>query len=166
MVPMPCLLSFKRQTVQSTGGMITPWDAALVEEVFTVAAREARVRGTTYALTPVIDLAKDPRFGCVEKMFGEDPYHVAAMGVAAVHGLQGRKRPLASDRVYATLKHFVHGTPQGGLNISPADMSERTLRAQYLVPFRKAIADADPAIIMPAYNELQGVPAHANVGLL
>ncbi|MEO6716918.1 MAG: glycoside hydrolase family 3 N-terminal domain-containing protein [Novosphingobium sp.] len=146
--------------------LASSWDPDLVEEVFTVAAREARVRGTTVALTPVIDLARDPRWGRVEEMFGEDPYLVATMGVAATRGLQGRTRPLRRDRVFATLKHFVHGTPQGGLNTSPADMSERTLRGQYLVPFGAVIAQADPAIIMPSYNSLQGVPSHANVDLL
>jgi beta-glucosidase len=150
----------------SPPALASTWDPDLVEEVFTVAAREARVRGTTVALTPVIDLARDPRWGRVEEMFGEDPYFVAAMGVAATRGLQGRNRPLGEDRVFATLKHFVHGTPQGGLSISPADMSERTLRGQYLVPFAAVIAKADPAIIMPSFNSLQGVPAHANVELL
>lgn len=142
------------------------WDPELVEEVFTVAAREARVRGTTIALTPVIDLMRDPRWGRSEEMFGEDPVHVARMAVAAVRGLQGRQRPLGPERVFATLKHFVHGSPQGGLNISPADMSERTLREAYLVPFKAVMREADPAIVMPSYNELMGVPAHANVELL
>ncbi len=142
------------------------WDPGLVEQVFTVAAREARVRGAQIALTPVIDLARDPRFGRVEEFFGEDPFLVARMGVAAVWGLQGRQRPLGPERVFATLKHFVHGSPQGGLNLAPADMSERTLRAKYLVPFQKVIAAADPAIVMASYNEVQGVPAHANVDLL
>lgn len=146
--------------------LASTWDPEPVEEVFTVAAREARVRGTTVALTPVINLARDPRWGRAEEMFGEDPYFVAKMGVAATRGLQGRTRPLRSDRVFVTLKHFIHGTPQGGLNISPADMSERTLRGQYLVPFAAAIAKAGPAIVMPSYNSLQGVPSHANVDLL
>jgi beta-glucosidase len=142
------------------------WDPALVEQVFTVAAREARVRGSQIALTPVIDLARDPRFGRVEEMFGEDAFLVARMGVAAVHGLQGRQRPLGPERVFATLKHFVHGSPAGGINLAPADISERTLRARYLVPFKAVIAEADPAIIMASYNEVQGIPAHANVELL
>ena len=146
--------------------LASTWDPDLVEQVFTVAAREARVRGAHVALTPVLDLARDPRFGRVEEFFGEDPHLVAQMGIAAVRGLQGRKRPLGPDRVFATLKHFVHGTPEGGINLAPADMSERTLRARYLVPFREVIEHADPAIIMASYNEVQGVPAHANVDLL
>lgn len=146
--------------------LASSWDPELVEQVFTVAAREGRARGATIALTPVVDLMREPRFGRSEEFFGEDPYLVAQMGIAAVRGLQGRARPLGRDRVFATLKHFVHGTPQGGLNISPADMSERTLRENYLVPFASIIKAADPAIIMPSYNEVAGVPAHANVELL
>lgn len=142
------------------------WAPDLVEEVFTVAAREARVRGSTVALTPVIDLARDPRWGRVDEMFGEDPRHVAAMGIAAVHGLQGQARPLGRDRVFATLKHLVHAVPQGGLNIGPAEISGRTLRDTYLVPFAQVIAKADPAIVMPSYNSVGGIPSHANVDLL
>jgi beta-glucosidase len=142
------------------------WDPDLVEQAYAVAAREARVRGTQVALTPVVDIARDPRWGRVDEFFGEDPEHVAQMSVAAVRGLQGRSRPLGADRVFATLKHLVHGTPQGGLNISPADMSERTLREVYLVPFARVVEQADPAIIMPSYNEFQGVPNHANVDVL
>lgn len=114
----------------------------------------------------MIDLARDPRWGRVEEMFGEDPRFVAVMGEAAVRGLQGRHRPLGPDRVFATLKHFIHGSPEGGLNIAPADMSARKLRTTYLVPFARIIAQADPAIIMPSYNSVQGIPAHANVDLL
>ncbi|WP_298195534.1 glycoside hydrolase family 3 N-terminal domain-containing protein [Novosphingobium sp.] len=142
------------------------WDPDLIEAVFTVAARQARLRGTTVALTPVVDLLRDPRYGRAEEFFGEDPCHVAAMGVAAVRGLQGRQRPLGPERVFATLKHFVHAVPQGGLNIAPADIGERALREAFLVPFARIVATADPAAIMPSYNELNGVPSHANVELL
>lgn len=147
-------------------GLGSTWDTALVERVFAVAGREARLRGATVALSPVLDLARDPRYGRVEEFFGEDPYLVAQMGIAAVRGQQGRSRPLARDKVFCTLKHFVHGAPQGGLNTAPADMSERTLREAYLVPFAQVIRQADPAVVMPSYNELQGVPSHANAELL
>lgn len=147
-------------------GLGSTWDPELVEQVFVVAGREARLRGATVALSPVLDLARDPRFGRVEEFFGEDPYLVAQMGIAAVRGQQGRTRPLGRDKVFATLKHFVHGAPQGGLNTAPADMSERTLREAYLVPFEQVIRRADPAIVMPSYNEVEGVPSHASVELL
>ena len=142
------------------------WDTDLIEQVFTIAASEARPRGTNLALTPVVDLLRDPRYGRSEEFFGEDPHHVAQMGIAAVRGLQGRERPLGRDRVFATLKHFVHAVPQGGLNTAPADISERSLRENFLVPFEQVIRHADPAVIMPSYNEIEGVPSHANVELL
>ncbi|MCP3733533.1 glycoside hydrolase family 3 C-terminal domain-containing protein [Sphingomonas sp. RP10(2022)] len=141
------------------------WDPALVERVFAVVGKEARVRGVTVALSPVIDLMREPRWGRMEEFFGEDPYLVGAMGAASVRGQQG-PRPLGRDKVFVTLKHFVHGSPQGGLNKAPADMSERTLRETYLVPFAHVIRDADPAIVMPSYNEVEGVPAHGSKALL
>lgn len=142
------------------------WDVDLVEEVFSVVAREARRRGTTVALGPTVDLLHDSRFGRSEEFFGEDAYHVSQMGIAAVKGLQGTSRPLGEDKVFVTLKHFVHGSPVGGLNISPADISERTLREHYLVPFANIIAATNPAAIMPSYNEVSGVPSHAHASLL
>ncbi len=142
------------------------WDPELVEQVFTLVARQARTRGVTVGLSPVLDLVRDPRWGRSEEFFGEDPHLVAEMGTAAVKGLQGRTRPIGPDRIFATLKHFVHGTPQGGLNTAPADMSERTLREVFLPPFAKAIREGDAAIVMPSYNEVGGMPSHANKALL
>ena len=142
------------------------FDTELVEQVFTLVARQARIRGITVGLSPVLDIVRDPRWGRNEEFFGEDPFHVGAMGLAAVRGLQGTARPIAGDRIFATLKHFVHGTPQGGVNTAPADMSERTLRALYLPPFAKSIGAGHAAIVMPSYNEVAGVPAHADRPLL
>lgn len=142
------------------------WDTELVEQIFTVAGREARLRGATVGLSPVIDLARDARYGRVEEMFGEDPYHVGQMGLAAVRGQQGRNRPIARDHIFTTLKHFLHASPQGGINLSPADMHERGLRETFLVPFERVIRDGGPAIVMPSYNEVLGIPAHANGALL
>ncbi|WP_030539468.1 glycoside hydrolase family 3 N-terminal domain-containing protein [Sphingobium sp. DC-2] len=141
------------------------WDPELVEQVFSTVAKEARVRGVNVALSPVVDLMREPRWGRMEEFFGEDPYLVAQMGAAAVRGQQG-PRPLGKDKVFVTLKHFVHGSPEGGLNKAPADFNERTLRENYLVPFAHIIKTSDPAVIMPAYNEVEGVPAHASRQLL
>jgi beta-glucosidase len=150
----------------SPTGLASTWAPDLVEAAFTVTARETRLRGGVVGLGPVVDLARDPRWGRVEEFFSEDPCLVAQMGLAATRGLQGRTRPIAKDRIFATLKHFVHGAPDGGVNLAPADMSERTLRATYLIPFETIIKQGDPAIIMPSYNEVGGVPAHANAELL
>src|SRR5262249_16637151 len=83
-----------------------PWDPALVEKVMGVAALEARARGTHEVLSPVLDLARDPRWGRTEETYGEDPYLVSRMGVAAIRGYQGTSPTLAPDKVYATAKHF------------------------------------------------------------
>ncbi|KFG91369.1 Beta-glucosidase-like glycosyl hydrolase precursor [Sphingobium herbicidovorans NBRC 16415] len=147
-------------------GLGATWDPELVEQGFALVGRQARLRGITLGLSPVIDLLRDPRWGRSEEFFGEDPFHVGEMGAAAVRGLQGRTRPIASDRIFSVLKHYVHGTPQNGLNVGPADMSERMLREIYLPPFQHAIKAAHAAAVMPAYNEVAGVPAHASTELL
>jgi beta-glucosidase len=142
------------------------WDPALVERMFTHVGRQARARGATVVLAPVLDLMRDPRWGRSEEFYGEDPFLVGEFGLAAVRGLQGPVRPIGPDRVFATLKHFIHGTPENGINIGPADMSERTLRSTFLPPFAKAVKEGHAAIVMPSYNEVGGVPAHANRHLL
>ncbi|HWP99168.1 MAG TPA: glycoside hydrolase family 3 N-terminal domain-containing protein, partial [Vicinamibacterales bacterium] len=143
------------------------WDPTLVERVMTVAAREARARGVQHVLAPVVDLGRDPRWGRIEETFGEDPYLVARFAVAAVRGYQGATiRPLAKDRVLATLKHFAgHGSHEGGVNTAPALAGERLLRAELLVPFEAAVR-AGAWAVMPSYNEIDGVPAHANRWLI
>lgn len=146
-------------------GLASTFDPDLIEQAFTVAGREARLNGGTIALGPVLDLARDPRYGRVEEFFSEDPYLTGRMGTAAALGLQGR-RPLQKDRAFVTLKHFVHAVPQAGLNTAPADISERMLREIFLVPFAAVIKAADPAAIMPSYNEVEGVPSHASKDLL
>jgi beta-glucosidase len=145
--------------------LASTWDPDLVEQAFAVTGREARAAGITVALSPVLDLMREPRYGRSEEFFSEDPYLTSVMGVASVRGQQG-PRPLGPDKVFVTLKHFVHGTPLGGLNLAPADVSDRTLRENFLVPFAAAIRSADPAIVMPSYNEVLGVPSHGNRALL
>src|SRR5271157_3636901 len=116
---------------------------------------------------PVIDLARDPRWGRTEETYGEDPYLVSHMGVAAVKGLQGEGKSIDGDHVLATLKHFaVHSQPEGGTNVGPAPYSERTIRESFFVPFEVAIHEAKARTIMPSYNELDGIPNHSNVWLL
>jgi len=141
------------------------WNPDLIEQIFRVAGHEARVRGTTIALGPVLDLLREPRWGRAEESFGEDPYLVGQMGIAAVKGQQGA-RPLTKDHVFVTLKHFIHGAPLGGLNGGPSEMSERALRENYLRPFADVIKATDPAFIMPSYNEVNGIPSHMNKWLL
>jgi len=117
----------------------------------------------------VVDVARDPRWGRIEETFGEDPYLVGELGVAAVEGLQGegRARVLGPGKVFATLKHLTgHGQPESGTNVGPAPYSERNLREFFFPPFEKAIARTGVSAVMPSYNEIDGVPSHANVWLL
>lgn len=149
--------------------LASSWDPALVRAVNEVTAREIRVRGVSQALTPVVDVARDPRWGRIEETFGEDPYLVGEMGVAAVEGLQGENkiRDLKPGKVFATLKHLTgHGQPESGTNVGPAPYSERTLREFFFPPFEQALSRTGVSAVMPSYNEIDGVPSHANVWLL
>lgn len=147
--------------------LASTWNPALVEEVFTAVAREVRARGARQALTPVLDLARDPRWGRVEETYGEDPYLTAQIGLACIRGFQGDGPPLGKDRIFATLKHFAaHGQPEAGTNAGPAHFGERTLREQLLYPFEIGIRVGKAMSVMPSYNEIDGVPSHANHWLL
>ena len=146
--------------------LASAWDPALVERVMSVAALEARARGSLHVLSPVVDLGRDPRWGRIEETYGEDPYLVSTLGVAAVRGYQGDRLPLAPGKVFATLKHFAgHGSHEGGINAAPALVPERLLRSELLVPFEAAV-NAGVFAVMPSYNEVDGVPSHANAWLL
>lgn len=145
------------------------FDTALMRDVSSIIAREVRARGVPLVLSPVVDIVRDPRWGRIEETFGEDPYLVSEMGVAAVEGLQGTgHRPmLESDKVFATLKHMTgHGQPDSGNNVSPAPISERELRNNFFPPFRRIIERTSIRSVMPSYNEIDGVPSHANRWLL
>ncbi|HEX3913313.1 MAG TPA: glycoside hydrolase family 3 N-terminal domain-containing protein [Steroidobacteraceae bacterium] len=149
--------------------LASSFDPGLVRAVNAVTAREMRARGVTLALTPVVDVARDPRWGRIEETFGEDPCLVGELGVAAVEGLQGegRARVLAPGKVFATLKHLTgHGQPESGTNVGPAPYSERTLREFFFPPFERIIARTGISAVMPSYNEIDGVPSTANVWLL
>ena len=149
-------------------GLACSWDAVLFEKVYTAIAREMRSRGTHHALTPVIDACREPRWGRVEETYGEDPYLNGVLSCAAVKGLQGSSSgDIAPGHVAATLKHFVgHGQPEGGQNQGPANYSLRVLRDFHMPPFKMCIDNVKPACIMPSYNEVDGVPSHANKWLL
>ncbi len=143
------------------------WNPDLVSEIFTVVAKETRARGSNYVYTPVLDLARDPRWGRVEETFGEDPYLVTQMGVAAIKGLQGAGDTIDGEHVIACAKHFaVHGQPEGGQNAAPGNISERTIREEFLPPFKAAVQEAGVGAVMASYNEIDGIPAHINHWLL
>jgi beta-glucosidase len=148
-------------------GLGATFNPELVETLFTMTAYEARVRGTHQALTPVVDVARDPRWGRVEETYGEDPYLNTQLGMAAVRGFQGDGSFNDKKRVIATLKHFAaHGQPESGMNCAPVNVSERVLRETFLQPFKDTIRKAGALSVMASYNEIDGVPSHANKWLL
>src|SRR5581483_6438009 len=123
--------------------------------------------GVNQAFTPVLDLARDPRWGRTEETYGEDPYLAARIGVAAVEGLQGPNYLIDRHHVLATAKHFaVHGQPESGTNTAPGNYSERVIRENFFVPFRAAVEEAHVGSVMASYNEIDGIPSHINQWLL
>ncbi len=143
------------------------FNPSLVESLFTMTALEARLRGAHHALTPVVDVAREPRWGRVEETYGEDPYLVSRLGIAAVKGFQGDRNFRDKRHLLATLKHFVgHGQPESGMNCAPANVSLRVLRETFLYTFREALREAKAVTLMASYNEIDGVPSHANKWLM
>jgi beta-xylosidase len=148
-------------------GLASSWDPELLHEVFTATAAEARARGAQQCLAPVLDLARDPRWGRTEETYGEDPYLVSRLGVAAIMGFQGTGPTIDKQHVLATAKHFaVHGQPEGGTNVAPGNYSERVVREYFLKPFVAAVEEAHVGTVMASYNEIDGIPSHSNKHLL
>jgi beta-glucosidase len=148
-------------------GLASAWDTDLHERVFSVVAREMRARGAQYVLSPVLDLARDPRWGRTEETYGEDPYLVSRLGVAAVRGLQGERFTGDSEHVLATAKHFAaHGQPEAGTNCGPANYAERILREELFASFEAVVREGRIGAVMASYNEINGVPSHVNSWLL
>ncbi|WP_337847613.1 glycoside hydrolase family 3 N-terminal domain-containing protein [Sphingomonas sp.] len=150
-------------------GLAGAFDRDLMRRVQSVIARETRARGVPYVLSPVVDIVRDPRWGRIEETFGECPYLVAELGVAAVEGLQGPGKfdRLPDGKVFATLKHMTgHGQPESGNNVAPAQLSERELREYFFPPFREIVKRTSIGSVMPSYNEIDGVPSHANRWLI
>ena len=149
-------------------GLACSWDIKLFEKVFSVTANEMRSRGGQLALTPVIDICRDPRWGRCEEIYGEDPYLNGMLGTTAVIGFQeSNTGVIDNNHVAATLKHFTgHGQSESGQNGGPANYPERILRESHMLPFEMVIQQANPAALMPAYVEIDGIPCHANPWLL
>ena len=128
-------------------------------------AREMRATGSQWTFMPNVDVARDPRWGRVGETFGEDPFMVGEMGKAMIMGFQGEDFSKLNN-VIACAKHMIAGSePLNGLNISPMDVSERSLYEIHLPPYKKAI-DAGVYTIMAAHNELNGIPSHMHKGLM
>ena len=166
------LMAYGSTSFPQAIGLASTWDPDLVQEVFTAAAHEMRARGENYALTPVLDLAREPRWGRTEETYGEDPFLGSRMGVAAIRGLQGaslRTSPPASTSSTCwqppnTLPPTA--SPRAG-GTAPRPISPNAeLRENYLKAFQAAVMEAGVGSVMASYNEINGIPVHANPWLL
>ncbi len=137
-------------------GLASTWDPERVERAAAAIRRQMLAVGARQTLAPVLDVARDPRWGRVEETYGEDPYLVSRLGVAYVRGMQGHD---LREGVVATGKHFLgYGLSEGGHNHKPAHLGPRLLREVYARPFLAAIQEAGLASVMNAYNEIDGLP--------
>jgi len=142
-------------------GEASSWDPAVAERSASIAAAEARAAGVHWTFAPMVDIARDARWGRIVEGSGEDPYLGSMMAGARVRGFQGRDYS-APDKVMACAKHWVaYGAAEAGRDYNTTDMSERTLREIYFPPFKAAV-DEGVGTFMSAFNDLNGVPASAN----
>jgi beta-glucosidase len=146
--------------------LATTWNPDLARQTGAAIAAQARANGVDMILGPVLDVARDPRWGRVEEDFGEDPYLTGQLGLAYVQGMQGDS--LNTDHtVIAEPKHFAgHGSPEGGLNMSPVHAGEREVRSIMLKSFEPAVREGKAMSIMAAYHDIDGVPCTGNPWLL
>lgn len=147
------------------------WNPELIEKMASVIAYEASASGVDQALSPLFDLIRDARYGRNEECYGEDPYLVGEMGKAFIVGMQGKpeqtRTGIPAGKLMCTAKHFAgYSQPWAGINLAPSSLGEREMRTLHLEPFRKAVKEANVYAVMPSYNEVDGVPAHANHFLL
>ena len=142
-------------------GEASSWNPALVKEACGIAAFESASEGTRWTYAPMVDIARDPRWGRIMEGSGEDPYLGSVFASARVEGFQGDNLK-DKTKIAACSKHYVaYGGAEGGRDYNTVDISERTLREVYLVPFHSAV-NSGVASIMSAFNDLDGVPASAN----
>src|SRR6266571_6253689 len=148
-----------RTSFPSQLAVASAWDRSLVDEIGRITGREARALGYTNVYTPILDLARDPRWGRTEETYSEDPYLTSELGKHMVRALQ-------SQRVVSTPKHFaVYSVPKGGRDGSSRtdpEVTPRELEMIYLQPFKAAFQDAGALGTMSSYNDYDGVPITAS----
>lgn len=141
-------------------GLGSSFSRELMTEVASQIGKEVRAHGIRLAYAPNLDLSRDPRWGRTEENYGEDPYLTAELGVAYIQALQ-------AQGVAACPKHYIaHGSPEGGINLSPVHAGEREFRESLMLPFQKAFTVGKAKAVMPAYSELDGEALHASRRLL
>src|SRR5262249_54003369 len=139
------------------------WDPELIERIGGVIRAQMVATGARHTLAPVLDVARDARWGRVEETYGESPYLTARLGVAYVRGVQGELQ----GGVAATGKHFLgYAMSEGGLNHAPVHFGPRELREVYAEPFRAAIAEANLATVMNSYSSVDGLPCGGSKAIL
>ena len=162
-----CLSGFMAKTATTFPqaiGLASTWNPELVGEVANLIRRQMRRVGAHQGLAPLLDVARDPRWGRIEETFGEDPYLVAAIGVAYIKGLQGED---LRSGVIATPKHFAgYSFSEGGRNLAPVHVGPREFREVFLYPFEAAVKLARAYSLMNAYHDVDGVPCAASRELL
>jgi beta-glucosidase len=142
-------------------GLASTWDPSIVERASHVAAMEAAADGIRWTFSPMVDIARDARWGRMAEGAGEDPFLGSAMAAAYVRGYQGSRLD-SPDSIAACAKHYVgYGAAEGGRDYNSTEISEHTLRQFYLPPFHAAV-DAGTASLMSAFNSLNGIPSTAN----
>jgi beta-glucosidase len=145
-------------------GAAATWEPDLIEQMTALVKDQMLVIGARQGLSPVLDVARDPRWGRTEETFGEDPYLISQMGIAYVRGLQGEN---LLDGVIATGKHFLgYSLTEGGLNWAPANIPNRELYEVYATPFEAAIHEAGLASVMNSYSEIDGIPVGVSEEIL
>ncbi len=144
------------------------WNLELINKVYTHVAKETRSRGVQQLLTPVLDIARAPRWGRFSETFGEDPVLTAEIGMQLVKSFQGEGDAfLDAEHVISTIKHFPsHGSSYGGFNCAPALVNDRLMREVHMYPFTKCIQDAGVISVMAMYGEIDGIPVHASKHIL
>jgi beta-glucosidase len=145
------------------------WNPALARQMGEQIGREASAAGICQLFTPMIEVVRDPRWGRVEECIGENPFLVGRMCSAYALGIQGdlRQKPLARDKSLAMLKTFAgYSMPVNGINIANCNLGERELRSVYFPPVERVIRETGVLAVMPSYNEVDGIPSHANRWLL
>jgi len=148
-------------------GLASTWNEDLMTEIYINVAEEVRARGGQHVLAPVVDVTRDPRWGRTEETLGEDPFLISRLAIAEINAYQGDGVYLGKNHVAATLKHFgIHGQSEGGINVSPSNIDERTAREIFFKPFKACVQEAKVMNVMATYNELFGLPAHINKYLL
>lgn len=149
-------------------GLSSSWDTDLIERTASAAAAEASAEGLNWTFSPMVDIARDPRWGRISEGSGEDIFLGSAIAKAMVRGYQGEKKPgvLATNKVLACVKHYaLYGAAEAGRDYNTVDMSTVRMFNEYLPPYKAAV-DAGVATVMTSFNEINGVPATANKWLI